>query len=118
MTDDKLTAIADGAIIEPDESAPGAGTVIPEEAPAQADANAYDAIIESQNAQIAALIEQNRSLTNQITELVRNGAMPHDSQAPIASDETRPDYSGFTGFNGEPVSSDLRELGYNLAKRN
>lgn len=38
------------------------------------DMNAYDSIIAQQNEQIAALIAQNQSLTNQITQLVQNGA--------------------------------------------
>lgn len=37
-------------------------------------ANAYDSIIASQNEQIQALIAQNKSLTDQITTLITNGA--------------------------------------------
>lgn len=59
--------------------------------------NAYESIMKQQSEQIAALIAQNESLTNQITHLIKNGAqisqpVAHDPLANImnpslASDE-------------------------------
>ena len=59
---------------------PPAATPEPPAAPAPAQPaapeppNAYDSIISQQTEQINALIAQNQSLTNQITQLVQNGA--------------------------------------------
>ena len=46
------------------------------------DANAYDAIIAQQSAQIDALLAQNERLTNQITQLIQNGAQIKQEPAP------------------------------------
>ena len=45
-----------------------------EQVAAQAQPNAYDSIIAQQTEQINALIAQNESLTNQLTQLIKNGA--------------------------------------------
>ena len=52
--------------------------------------NAYESIMKEQSEQIAALIAQNESLTNQITHLIKNGAQisqqpAHDPLANIMS---------------------------------
>lgn len=43
--------------------------------------NAYESIFEQQNEQIQALIAQNKSLTDQITQLIQNGAQIGNVQA-------------------------------------
>lgn len=43
--------------------------------------NAYESIFEQQNEQIQALIAQNKSLTDQITQLIQNGAQIGNAQA-------------------------------------
>lgn len=42
--------------------------------------NAYESIFEQQNEQIQALIAQNKSLTDQITQLIQNGAQIGNAQ--------------------------------------
>lgn len=46
------------------------------------DMNAYDYIIEQQQAQIEALINQNNNLTQQVTQMVQNGAQFQQQQQP------------------------------------
>ncbi len=48
-------------------------------------ANAYDSIIAQQTEQINALIAQNQSLTNQITQLIQSGAQIHSGNVPAAN---------------------------------
>ena len=68
---------------------PHAAPVAPEPhaAPAAPEppANAYDSIITQQTEQINALIAQNQSLTNQITQLIQSGAQINQGNAPASN---------------------------------
>lgn len=59
---------------------PSAAPAVPEPP-----ANAYDSIISQQTEQINALIAQNQSLTNQITQLIQSGAQINQGNAPAAN---------------------------------
>ena len=59
---------------EPPAAPAPAQPAAPEPPAAPETPNAYDSIISQQTEQINALIAQNQSLTNQITQLVQNGA--------------------------------------------
>ena len=72
----------------------------PEPAPAHEPepASAYQTIIDSQNAQIAALIEQNNKLTSQITQMVQSGTQITQTGQPAPTPNPGPSPIGGYGF--------------------
>lgn len=77
----------------------------------------YDSIIQQQTEQINALIAQNQSLTNQITQLVQGGA-----QINTAQQAAQPAASPMQQFNPPALSDNddwsLEALGREMAKGN
>ena len=75
--------------------------------------NAYESIFEQQNDQIQALIAQNKSLTDQITQLIQNGAQIGNAQAHGVSPVQQ--------FNQRALSDDedwsLESLAKDIGKR-
>ena len=75
--------------------------------------NAYESIFEQQNEQIQALIAQNKSLTDQITQLIQNGAQIGNAQARNVSPMQQ--------FNQRALSDDedwsLESLAKDIGKR-
>lgn len=70
----------------------------PASAPEPEPASAYQTIIDSQNAQIAALIEQNNKLTSQITQMVQSGTQITQAGQPSPAPNPEPSAIGGYGF--------------------
>lgn len=88
-------------------------TTAPEPAQQQAGADAYQSIIEQQNAQIAALIAQNDALTQQVTRMVQNGAQ-FTQQAPQVGQNQA--YQSQSTLDGN-LDMSLEALGKEIGKR-
>lgn len=63
--------------------------------------NAYQSIIEQQQAQINALLEQTANLNQQIVNMVNNGAQFASTQQPAQVEEPKP----MQQFNPQPLSA-------------
>lgn len=88
----------------------------PEPAPAHEPepASAYQTIIDSQNAQIAALIEQNNKLTSQITQMVQSGTQIAQAGQPAPTPNPAPSPIGGYGFaKGLEAFDDADDLSVN-----
>jgi hypothetical protein len=70
----------------------------PAPAPDSEPASAYQTIIDSQNAQIAALIKQNNKLTSQITQMVQSGTQIAQAGQPTPAPNPEPSPIGGYGF--------------------
>ena len=89
----------------------GAGESTPEDTP-----NAYETIIAQQQAQISALIAQTNSLSGQITELIRGGAVITDNkQGSVGAANVTP--NGLQGFEPPEDYVPLADLGAQIGKR-
>lgn len=76
--------------------------------------NAYNSIIAQQQAQIDALIAQNNSLTQQVTQMVQNGAQFQQTQTQVLPNQMQ--------FNQQALSDDkdysLEGLAEQIGRRN
>lgn len=90
----------------------GAGDNTPEDTP-----NAYETIIAQQQAQISALIAQTNSLSGQINELIRGGAVITDNKqnSVVAAANATP--NGLQGFEPPEDYIPLADLGAQIGKR-
>ena len=74
----------------------------------------YESIIENQNSQIAALIEQNNKLTAQITQLVQGGAQITQPGQPNPQPNPQPFINNGYGFaHGVEALDDNDDLSVN-----
>ena len=91
----------------------------PQQAPAEQpqQANPYESIIEQQQAQINALLEQTANLNQQIVNMVNSGAQFTSAQ-PVQVEEVKP----MQQFNPQPLSEgdnwSLESLAKEIGKRN
>lgn len=86
----------------------------PTPAPNPEPASAYQTIIDSQNAQIAALIEQNNMLTSQITQMVQSGTQITQPGQPAPTPNPQPAPMGGYGFaKGLEAFDDADDLSVN-----
>ena len=87
---------------------------IPASNPEPEPASAYQTIIDSQNAQIAALIEQNNKLTSQITQMVQSGTQIAQAGQPVPPPNPAPSPMGGYGFaKGLEAFDDADDLSVN-----
>ena len=97
-----------------EQTEPETQAVQPESEPTQQ--NAYEAIIAQQQAQIDALIKQSNSLTQQITNLVQNGAQLNAQ--PIQAKESEPQSAFNTKSLAETDSFlSMEDLAREMAKK-
>ncbi len=79
--------------------------------------NAYQSIIEQQQAQINALLEQTANLNQQIVNMVNSGAQFTSTQQPAQAEEPKP----MQQFNPQPLSADddwsLESLAKEIGKK-
>lgn len=86
----------------------------PAPAPNPEPASAYQTIIDSQNAQIAALIEQNNKLTSQITQMVQSGTQIAQAGQPAPNPNPAPSaISGYGFAKGLEAFGDEDDLSVN-----
>ena len=81
---------------EPEPQSEPIATTEPE--PKAEPVNPYQSVIENQNSQIAALIEQNNKLTAQITQLVQGGAQIAQAGQPNPQPNPQPFVNNGYGF--------------------
>ena len=121
MTEQNLTTEPQSEPIatpEPEQQTDLIATQEPE--PEAEHVNPYQSVIENQNAQIAALIEQNNKLTAQITNLIQGGAqIVQQGQQPIVSKPIPNSYGFGHGVEALDDNDDLSTsyLGNLIGKR-